>query len=118
MSFCAVPFGTRSFSVTYPALTCRALDCSVPTGLVGLRDLLRASIGLSGLGQPKAFNLNGEIEISKKLIWTSMKFSFSSLVTPVMHSNGNCPNGHQRAMVTREGVAVYRTSGGNRYVSK
>jgi len=29
----AVPFGTRSFPLTYPALPRRALVCSVPTGL-------------------------------------------------------------------------------------
>ena len=32
-TFCAVPSGTRSVGCAYPALPCRALDCSVPSGL-------------------------------------------------------------------------------------
>ena len=36
MESCAVPPGTRSFPLAYPALPCRALDCSVPAGLVPL----------------------------------------------------------------------------------
>src|ERR1700740_2401773 len=30
---CARPSGTRSVGYAYPALPCRALDCSVPSGL-------------------------------------------------------------------------------------
>jgi hypothetical protein len=31
------PFGTRAIDLTYPALTCRATDCSVPAGLASLQ---------------------------------------------------------------------------------
>src|SRR5579859_3676328 len=68
MSSCAVPFGTRSFPLSYPALTCRALEI-VPS----LRDSLRCFDRLVwSWAALTLFNLNGEIELSKKLIWTSM----------------------------------------------
>ena len=36
MESCAVPPGTRSFPLAYPALPCRALDSTVPAGLAPL----------------------------------------------------------------------------------
>jgi hypothetical protein len=33
LEICAVPIGTRSLCQAYPALPCRALHCSVPSGL-------------------------------------------------------------------------------------
>jgi len=66
MSSRAVPFGTRSFPSPTRHFRAGLLECSVPTGLVALFDRLRRPWA------PRLFNLNGEIELAKKLIWTSM----------------------------------------------
>src|SRR5579859_2364118 len=62
------PFRDSILSPHLPGTSCRALDCSVPYGTRCV-----ASIGLfRSWAAPKLFNLNGEIEVSKKPIWTSM----------------------------------------------